>query len=109
MLPILSLQLFSQLRTLPVFLNFFLNVEDTFEATALLQAKRDSYVDWVKIEALKNCVDGRLSPFFSLLALSNVLGLPIRSIYSVECREGFNKCSQKVFNSDVAPRAKGNK
>ena len=36
-------------------LNIFFSVEDTFEATVLLQAKPSSCVDWMKREALKNC------------------------------------------------------
>ena len=37
----------------PSCLNIFFSVEDTFEATVLLQAKPSSYVDWVKQDALK--------------------------------------------------------
>ena len=39
----------------PSLLNIFFSVEDTFEATVLLQAKSSSYVNWVKQEALENC------------------------------------------------------
>ena len=39
----------------PIFPYIFFSVEDTFEATVLLQAKPSSYADWVKQDALKNC------------------------------------------------------
>ena len=38
----------------PSLFNIFFSVEDTLEATVLLQAKLNSYVGWVKQEALKN-------------------------------------------------------
>ena len=33
----------------------FFSVEYIFQATVILQAKSNSYLDWVKQEALKNC------------------------------------------------------
>ena len=86
-------------------LDIFFSVEDTFQATVLLQAKSNSYVDWVKQEALKNCQTHRWSPFLSVMALSSVLALEIKSFYSKTGSGAHAKSYHKVYNSVATTRS----
>ena len=48
----------------------------------MLNSARKNYSECVKVEALRNCIDiQRWSPSVCIMALSNVVGLPIISIY----------------------------
>ena len=91
-------------KTKSSLLDIFFSVEDTFQATVLLHAKSYTYVDWVEQEALKTCQTHRWSPFSSVMALSSVLRLQIKSFYSKTGSGAHAKCQHKVYNSVVAPR-----
>ena len=53
----------------------------TFEASDVLNSAKKNFSECVKVEALRNCIDKRWSPFICIMALSNVVGLPILSIF----------------------------
>ena len=53
----------------------------TFEASDLYNGAMRNFSQCVKVEAVRNCIDRRWSPFICIMALSSVMGLPVLSIY----------------------------
>ena len=43
----------------------------------VLDSAKRRFSECVKVETLRNCIDKRWSPFICIMALSNVVGLPI--------------------------------
>ena len=83
-------------------LETFFSHSISHEASDLLTGFFKNYADCVKHEALKNCQDRRWSPFICIMALSNVLGLPVFSFYPETCgrRYAINLSNAKIFPRD---------
>ena len=59
------------------------------------------YSQCIKLEAFKNCQDKRWSPFVCLMALSSVLGLPVKSYYLDCAKESY---AFRLMNTTIQPR-----
>ena len=59
------------------------------------------YSQCSKLEAFKNCQDKRWSPFVCLMALSSVLGLPVKSYYPDCAKESY---AFRLMNTTIQPR-----
>ena len=88
--------------TTPSILDIFFSVEDTFEATVLIQSKSSFYVYWVKQEALKYCQIQDRRPLVSDGSIK-CLGLQIRPFCSKTGSSEQANCPPQGYNLVVAP------
>ena len=74
----------------------------TFEASDVVNSAKNNFSECVKVEALRNCIEKRWSPFICIMALSNVVGLPILSIYP----DSGDEFAVLLSNATLYPRGK---
>ena len=72
----------------------------SFDASDQCDKKLSNHSDFVRKEALRNCNSGRWCPFVCIMALSNVLSLPITSLFPYTQ----DKSAVALCNAAVLPR-----
>ena len=72
----------------------------SFDASDQFDKKLSNHSDFVRKEALRNCNSGRWCPFVCIMALSNVLSLPITSLFPYTQ----DKSAVALCNAAVLPR-----
>ena len=98
------LSLLSQENTSKLLAKIF-TVLHTFVASDFLGTEKDKdYTLCVQKEALENCQNMRWSPFVCLVALSNVISLPIHSFYPETGGLHAGQLAVRLFNGMISPR-----
>jgi len=79
-----------------------LSKSETFKASDVLNSAKRNFSVYVKVEAPWNCIGKRWSPLIYLMALSNVVGLPILSV----CPDFVDEFLVLLSNAILYPREK---